>query len=176
MTTRDQLIRARFGILAMAAELKNVAKACKIAGVSRSQFYSMKKAYKLHGKEGLAPRTRRKPTMPNRTPPVVEEQILLQTRKHPLISYVRLAGEMKAEGGSVTPTMVRYVWQRHGLSTQSARRAWIRLLDGGSRPKATNNVRGEALDKPLKSESNQDAASAVDGAYRSEGVRESLTK
>ena len=114
--------------------------------------------------------------MPNRTPPVVEEQILLQTRKHPLISYVRLAGEMKAEGGSVTPTMVRYVWQRHGLSTQSARRAWIRLLDGGSRPKATNNVRGEALDKPLKSESNQDAASAVDGAYRSEGVRESLTK
>ena len=114
--------------------------------------------------------------MPNRTPPVVEEQILLQTRKHPLISYVRLAGEIKAEGGSVTPTMVRYVWQRHGLSTQSARRAWIKLLDGGSRLKATNDVRREALDKPLKSESNQDAASAVDGAYWSEGVRESLTK
>jgi hypothetical protein len=176
MTTRDQLIRARFGILAMAAELKNVAKACKVAGVSRSQFYSMKKAYKLHGKEGLAPRTRTKPKMPNRTPPVVEEQILLQTRKHPLISYVRLAGEMKAEGGSVTPTMVRYVWQRHGLSTQSARRAWAKIVDGGSRLRTTKVMSSEALVKPPESESNQGAVSAVDWAYWSERVRESLTK
>ena len=130
MTTRDQLIRARLGILAMAAELRNTAKACKLAGVSRSQFYAMKKAYELYGKEGLAPRVRRKPEMPNRTPARLEEQILLQTRKYPLISYVRLAGEIRAEGGNVTPTMVRYVWQRHGLSTQSARRAWAKLCGG----------------------------------------------
>ena len=96
MTTRDQLIRARLGILAMAAELRNTAKACKLAGVSRSQFYAMKKAYELYGKEGLAPRVRRKPEMPNRTPAQLEEQILLQTRKYPLISYVRLAGRDKS--------------------------------------------------------------------------------
>jgi hypothetical protein len=133
MTTRDQLIRARLGILAMAAELKNIAKACKIAGLSRSQFYAMKKAFELHGREGLGPRPRRKPEMPNRTPAVLGEQILLQTRKNPRISYIRLAGEMKSEAGIVTPTMVRYVWQRNGLSTQSARRAWVKLLDGSSR-------------------------------------------
>jgi transposase len=176
MTTREQLIRARLGLLAMAAELKNIAKACKIAGVSRSQFYAMKKAYELHGKEGLGPRTRKKPEMPNRTSAVVEEQILSQTRKHPLISYVRLAGEMKAEGGSVTPTMVRYVWQRHGLSTQSARRAWVKLVDGGSRLRTTKVMSSEASVKPPESESNHSAASAVDGAYWSEDVRESLTK
>jgi transposase len=176
MTTRDQLIRARLGILAMAAELKNIAKACKIAGVSRSQFYAMKKAYELHGKEGLGPRTRKKPEMPNRTPAMLEEQILLQTRRNPLMSYIRLAGEMKSEGGSVTPTMVRYVWQRHGLSTQSARRAWVKLVDGGSRLRTTKVMSSEALGEPPESESNQDAASAVDGAYWTEGVRESLTK
>jgi hypothetical protein len=176
MTTRDQLIRARLGILAMAAELKNIAKACKIAGVSRSQFYAMKKAYELYGKEGLGPRTRRKPEMPNRTPAMLEEQILLQTRKNPLMSYIRLAGEMKSEGGSVTPTMVRYVWQRHGLSTQSARRAWAKLVDGASRLRTTNVMSSEALDKPSESEFNQGAASAVDWAYWSERVRESLTK
>ena len=132
MTTREQLIRARLGILAMAAELRNTAKACKLAGVSRSQFYAMKKAYELYGKEGLAPRVRRKPEMPNRTPAQLEEQILLQTRKYPRISYVRLAGEMRSEGGNVTPTMVRYVWQRHGLSTQSARRAWAKFMQGQS--------------------------------------------
>ena len=176
MTTRDQLIRARLGILAMAAELKNIAKACKIAGVSRSQFYAMKKAYELHGKEGLAPRMRRKPEMPNRTPPVLEEQILLQTRKNPLISYIRLAGEIKSEGGSVTPTMVRYVWQRHGLSTQSARRAWVKLLDGGSRLQDTKDVTSEALDKSLQGESNRGVASVVDWTYWSERVRDSLIK
>jgi transposase len=154
MTIRDQLIRARLGILAMAGELKNIAKACKIAGVSRSQFYALKKAYELHGMEGLAPRIRRKPEMPNRTPAVLEEQILLQTRKHPLISYVRLAGEMKSEGGSVTPTMVRYVWQRHGLSTQPARRAWAKLLDGRSGGNITKDVPSEGLGKPLQVESN----------------------
>jgi hypothetical protein len=168
MTTRDQLIRARLGILAMAGELKNVAKACRLAGVSRSQFYAMRKAYKIYGKEGLAPRTRRKPEMPNRTPARLESEILLQTRKRPLISYIRLAGEMKSEGGSVTPTMVRYVWQRHGLSTQSARRAWVRFLDGRS------GVSNE--DKPLQGKSHRGAASAVDWAYWSECVRESLTK
>jgi hypothetical protein len=178
MTTRDQLIRARLGILAMAAELKNIAKACKIAGVSRSQFYVMKKAYELHGKEALAPRTRKKPEMPNRTPAVLEEQILLQTRKNPLISYIRLAGEMMSDGGSVTPTMVRYVWQRHGLSTQSARRAWVKLLNSRSRLQATKVMLNEALDKPPpQGESNRGAAaSVVDWTYWSERVRESLTK
>src|SRR5688572_26248395 len=130
MTTRDQLIRARLGILAMAAELKNITRACKLAGVSRSQFYTMRKGYEIYGKEGLAPRVRRKPEMPNRTPASLEEQILKQTRKHPLSSYVRLAREIESEGGSVTPTMVRYVWQRHGLSTRSARLQWIKQLNG----------------------------------------------
>jgi hypothetical protein len=159
MTTHEQLIRARFGILAMAAELKNIARACRLAGVSRSQFYAMKKAYALYGKEGLAPRARRKPEMPNRTPAQLEIQILLQTRKHPLISYVRLAGEMQSEGGTVTPATVRYVWQRHGLSTKSARRAWAKL---------TNNYalasKASSLNKSLKaSESFQGTASGVDG-------------
>jgi len=142
MTTRDQLIRARLGILAMAAELRNTAKACKLAGVSRSQFYAMKKAYELYGREGLAPRVRRKPEMPNRTPAQLEEQILLQTRKCPHISYVRLAGEMRSEGGNVTPAMVRYVWQRSGLSTRLARLAWAKGFDGESTNTAVNPCEG----------------------------------
>ena len=130
MTTRDQLIRARLGILAMAAELKNVARACKLAGVSRSQFYAMKKAYETHGKEALAPRVRRKPNMPNRTAAPLEDKILLKTQTNPTISYLRLAGYMKSEGINITPTMVRYVWQRHGLSTRSARLQWVKRRNG----------------------------------------------
>lgn len=132
MTNRKQLIRARLAILTMAAELKNVAKVCKLAGVSRSQFYAMKKAYRAHGIDGLAPRLRRKPQMPNRTSDVIESHILLKTRSNPIFSYLRLADQMKMEGIAVTPTMVRYVWQRKGLSTRSARIQWVKRQNGAA--------------------------------------------
>jgi hypothetical protein len=96
----------------------------------------MKKAYEAYGKEGLLPRVRRKPTMPNRTPEHIEQQILLMTRKKPMLSYVRLADEIKIDGVHVTLTMVRYVWQRHGLSTRAARVKWVRTTsnqDNGER-------------------------------------------
>ena len=127
----------------MAAELKNVAKARKLAGVSRSQFYAMKRAYKTYGREGLAPRPRRKPQMPNRTPAETEGQIILQTLENPKVSYIRLAESMKVNGITVTPTMVRYVWQRHGLSTRAARIQWARKQNGrlvGARMKVPANI------------------------------------
>lgn len=70
MGAREQLIKARLAILVLASELKNIAKACKLAGVSRSHFYEIRRTYEIFGEEGLAPRVRRKPVMPNRTPPL----------------------------------------------------------------------------------------------------------
>ncbi|MGH7231352.1 MAG: helix-turn-helix domain-containing protein [Nitrospiraceae bacterium] len=125
MSTREQLIKARLGMLALAIELKNIAKACKLAGVSRSHFYEIKKAYKTFGKDGLAPRVRRKPRMPNHTPPDLEQQILAMTEQHPSASYIRLADQLKTAGVEVTASMVRYVWQRHGLTTRVARLLWL---------------------------------------------------
>ena len=149
MTTRDQLIRARLGILAMAAEFKHIAKACKLAGVSRSQFYAMKKAFQAYGKDGLAPRLRRKPLMPNRTPASLEERILLHTRKNPLASYVRLAGEMKSDEGSVTPAMVRYVWQRHGLSKRSTRVEWTRGSNAASQKTVDTRYESPSVEQSI---------------------------
>ena len=143
MPNHEPLIRARIGILTMAAELKNVAKACKLAGVSRSQFYAMKRAYKAYGREGLAPRPRRKPQMPNRTSAEIEGQIILKTLANPKVSYIRLAQKIKADGMSATPTMVRYVWQRHGLSTRAARIQWVKKQNGrlaGAKMKGREDV------------------------------------
>jgi hypothetical protein len=91
MTSPGQLIRARLVILAKAAELKNLARACKLAGVSRSQFYAVKKAYETYGKEGLAPRVRRKPEMPNRTPALLDDHIILKTLKDKTVCSLSLA-------------------------------------------------------------------------------------
>ena len=65
MSTRDNLIKARLGMLALAEELQNISLACKRAGISRSHFYEIKDAFEKYGAEGLAPRPRRKPRMPN---------------------------------------------------------------------------------------------------------------
>lgn len=129
MTSGRELIRARLAILTLAAELKNVVKACRLAGVSRSHFYAMKKAYEAYGHEGLAPRVRRKPTMPNRTPAAVEKLILSKTRDNPAVSYIRLAEHIQLDGVVVTPGMVRYVWQREGLSTRQARVQWVKRMN-----------------------------------------------
>jgi hypothetical protein len=149
MTTRDQLIRARLGILAMAAEFRNIAKACKLAGVSRSQFYAMKRAYELYGKEGLAPRVRQKPIMPNRTPASMEERILFHTWKNPLVSYVLLARGLKSAIGSVTPSMVRYVWQRHGLSRRSARLEWTRGFNTASQKTVDSRYERRSVEQSI---------------------------
>ena len=58
MNTREKLIKARLGMLALAEELQNISLACKRAGISRSHIYEIKEAFKRYGAEGPAPRTR----------------------------------------------------------------------------------------------------------------------
>jgi hypothetical protein len=149
MTSQDRLIRARLGLLALAAELKNVTKACKLADVSRSQFYALKKAYETHGRSGLAPRERRKPVMPNRTTASVEAHILSKTRSLPSISYVRLAQRLIADGIPATPAMVRYVWQREGISTRTSRHLWLKRQEvflAGSSQLANGHPQGHGAE------------------------------
>src|SRR2546422_4919222 len=56
-------------MLALAEELQNISLACQRAGISRSHFYEIKEAFEKYGREGLAPQSRRRPRMPNQTPP-----------------------------------------------------------------------------------------------------------
>lgn len=164
MITSEQLVRARLAMLTMAAELKNTARACKLAGVSRSQFYTMKKAYETHGREGLVPRPRRKPQMPNRTPAALEDQILLKTHANPTVSYIKLAEHMKLEGIGVTPAMVRYVWQRHGLTTRVARLLWLkrrRTADGTGQVERVNGLPHPVLNNAGPSLTSQTPLAAV---------------
>lgn len=136
MNTREQLIKARLGLLTLALEQKNIAKACKLAGVSRSHFYAIKRAYEAFGRDGLAPRTRRTPRMPNQTPPELEQQILAMTEQYPTGSYLRLAAQFKRNGVQITAGMVRYVWDRNGLNTRVSRLHWMKQRN------AANTVRG----------------------------------
>jgi hypothetical protein len=52
MDTREKLIDARIAILALADELKNVSRACQIAGVSRTRYYDINDAFEHYGRDG----------------------------------------------------------------------------------------------------------------------------
>jgi len=67
----------------LADELQSISRACKVAGISRSHFYEIKDAFEKYGRDGLAPLPRRRPRMPNETPPELEGQILTMTREYP---------------------------------------------------------------------------------------------
>ena len=125
MSTRQQLIKARIGMLALAEELQNVSSACKRAGISRSHYYEIKEAFEKYGQEGLAPRERRSPRMPNQTPPELEARILEMTEQFPSYSYIRISGQLRLVGVGVSPSAVRAVWARHGLTLRIQRLLWL---------------------------------------------------
>lgn len=125
MSTREKLIKARLGMLARAEELQNISLVCRRAGISRSHFYEIKEAYEKWGAEGLAPQPRRKPRMPNQTPPELEAKILEMTEQYPAYSYIRISQQLKLVGIGASPAAVRYVWQRHGLVVRYQRLLWL---------------------------------------------------
>lgn len=71
INTNDKIIKHKVGLLNLAEELNNVARACKIMGVSRDTFYRYKSAVEGGGVEALFDQSRRKPNHKNR----VDEQI-----------------------------------------------------------------------------------------------------
>ncbi len=145
MTAREQLIRARVGMLALADQLQNISVACKRAGISRSHFYEIKAAFEKYGRDGLAPQPRRRPRMPNETPPELVEKILEMTARYPVYSYVRISQQLRLVGVGVSPPAVRGVWQRQGLTLRYQRLLWLE-----QKTAAEGGVLTEAHLRPLR--------------------------
>jgi transposase len=125
VSTREKLIKARMGMLALAEELQNISLACKRAGISRSHFYEIKDAFEKYGPEGLAPETKRRPRMPNETPPELVAQLLAMSERYPTRSYVFISQQLRLVDVGISPSAVRAVWQRHGLTLRFQRLLWL---------------------------------------------------
>jgi len=125
MNTQNRLIDAKVSILQLAHELGNISKACKKAGIARSSFYEIKKAYEQFGRVGLEPQPRRRPRMPNEYSEDLIRRILEYTRENPSYSYSRIARELQLQGVSVGATGVRRVFDRHGLTHRLGRFLWL---------------------------------------------------
>lgn len=114
--TNDRIIKHKVGLLNLADELGNVAKACKMMGVSRDTFYRYKEAVDEGGVDALFEKSRRVPNTKNRVEQHVEAAVVQYAVDQPAHGQVRVSNELRKKGVFVSPSGVRSVWLRHDLA------------------------------------------------------------
>jgi transposase InsO family protein len=124
MTFEEKIIKNRVGLLALAEELGNVSRACKILGYSRDTFYRYKELRDEGGVESLREQSRSgRPNFKNRMPDAVEQRIATMAVDQPTWGQTRVKNELLKEGISISTTGIRGVWLRLNLETTSKRLA-----------------------------------------------------
>lgn len=115
MNTNQKLIKNKIGLLNLAEELGNVARACKVMGYSRDTFYRYQELVAEGGMDNLIEKTRRKPNLKNRTDETTEAAIVAMATEFPAYGQVRASNELRKRGVFISPAGVRGVWMRHDL-------------------------------------------------------------
>ncbi len=113
--SNDRIIKHKVGLLNLADELGNVAKACKMMGGSRDTFYRYKDAVDEGGVDALLEKSRRVPNLKNRIDPQVEHSVVQYATDEPAHGQVRVSNELRKKGVFVSPSGVRSIWLRNDL-------------------------------------------------------------
>jgi transposase len=113
----QRVIKNKLGVLNLARELNNIAKACRMMGVSRDTFYRYQAAVEAGGLEALLDTNRRKPNPKNRIDELTEEAVVAHAIECPANGQKRASNELRKAGIFVSPGGVRCIWLRHNLET-----------------------------------------------------------
>ena len=113
--TNERIIKHKVGLLNLAEELGNVARACQLMGVSRDTFYRYKDAVDDGGVDALLDANRKKANLKNRVDPQIEAAVVKYAVDFPAHGQVRVSNELRKAGVFVSPSGVRSVWLRHAL-------------------------------------------------------------
>ena len=116
LNNNERIIKHKVGLLNLAEELGNVSQACKVMGLSRDTFYRYKAAVEEGGVDALLDQPRSKPNIKNRTDEATEAAVCDYAIDFPAHGQVRASNELRKRGVFISPSGVRCVWLRHGLS------------------------------------------------------------
>jgi hypothetical protein len=111
----------KVGLLEWAKPWGNVSQAGQGRGYSRESFYRFKELDEQGGEAALQELSRRKPILPTRGAPEIEEAVGGLALEPPAWGQLRGATELAKRGLSISPAGVRWVWQRHDLEHMTKR-------------------------------------------------------
>jgi transposase len=117
----DDIIDKRLQFLQYAEKTGNVPEACKIFGISRTQYYEYKKRYKKYGRDGLANFPPIHYTHPNKLSKMVLRQIIKLSYMNPEWGCKILSQQLKQHGISVSYQTIQKVLNRLGMGTEEER-------------------------------------------------------
>jgi transposase InsO family protein len=123
MTPDEVIFHRRVQCLAHAARAGNVSEACRVFGISRTTFYEWSNTAAAYGLEGLMPKTRRMPQMPNATPTHVVAELLTVGVTEPTLGCRQLADRLAERGYTLGKTAVQKHLVTHGLGRRAQRLA-----------------------------------------------------
>jgi transposase InsO family protein len=115
------IYQRRVRVLELAAELGNVAEACRLIGVSTTSFYEWRRVAERYGLDALMPKARRRPQLPNATPTHVVEELLTLAVLEPTIGCRQYADRLGERGHVVSKSTVQKLLVEHGLGRRRDR-------------------------------------------------------
>ena len=121
MTAKEKLAQQRLTLLQLSEKLGNVSKACRMHGVSRSQYYEYKRSFQTHGVEGLIDKPPIPGPHPNELSEETKQKIIEVSLKHPSFGQLRISDQLRLEGVNVSASSVRNVWIKEDMETRYKR-------------------------------------------------------
>lgn len=143
MTDAELIAVFRRQVLAHAEEHGNVSDTCRQFGVSRKTFYKWRGLAAAYGPEGLLPKTRRQPAMPNATPTHVIERLLTHAVNQPTLGARGYADLLDGDGFVIAASTVQNHLNRHGLGRREQRIARAAAIQAAVTGMVTDAARGD---------------------------------
>jgi transposase len=114
-------IKHKVDLLNLVEDLGNVSKACKALGISRNTFYRYKTAVTKDGHKALLPKVKYRQNQNNKAKTTLEQSVLTYSLKHPKSGQAIVSQELWIRGVKVSPSGVRNIWVKYGLTTAANR-------------------------------------------------------